>query len=159
MTAGLRLTWKLTGSGGADGAVEDRHTTAEFTASSLTDAPAEFLTAVTRLVAGATQTRAQFEAEPTAFRWTFFREGDEAWIRLLELPDGRAQEERGAEIWSGMLPVDAFARAAIRCFDDVARTYGESAYRSKWGEHFPRAELEALRDLRRRPGPTAREVR
>jgi hypothetical protein len=35
----------------------------------------------------------------------------------------------------------------IRCFDQVAEAYGESAYRGKWGEHFPRAELEALRRL------------
>ncbi|MFJ8053529.1 hypothetical protein [Streptomyces luteogriseus] len=33
--------------------------------------------------------------------------------------------------------------------DEVAQTYGESGYRGKWGEHFPRTEFEALRRLRR----------
>lgn len=31
---------------------------------------------MTRLVAGETETRAQFEAEPTACRWIFYREGE-----------------------------------------------------------------------------------
>ncbi|RAG81347.1 hypothetical protein DN069_33330 [Streptacidiphilus pinicola] len=48
--------------------------------------------------------------------------------------------------------LDTVARAVIRCFDEVSREYGESGYRGKWGEHFPRFELEALRSLWRRAG-------
>ncbi|MGW3679129.1 hypothetical protein [Streptomyces prasinus] len=42
---------------------------------------------------------------------------------------------------------DVVAVASIRCFDEVAQTHGESGYRGKWGENFPRTELEALRRL------------
>ncbi|KOV86514.1 hypothetical protein ADL01_06490 [Streptomyces sp. NRRL WC-3618] len=105
------------------------------------------MTAVGRLVAGETETRAQFEAEPTAYRWIFYREGEDIWIRVLELRDGSDHDNRGTEIWSSQLGIDQLARTVIRCFDEVAQTYGESGYRGKWGEHFPRTELETLRRL------------
>lgn len=95
------------------------------------------MTAVTRLIVGETECRAQFEAEPTAFRWIFYREGTNVWIRLLELANGSAHDNKGTEIWSTQQDIDVVARAVIHCFDEVVREYGESAYRGKWGEHFP----------------------
>ncbi|ONH26442.1 hypothetical protein BL253_24695 [Pseudofrankia asymbiotica] len=103
------------------------------------------MTAVARLVTGETKTRAQFEAEPAAFRWIFYRQGDDAWLRILELRHGRDHDNRGTELCSCPLSVDGLARAVIRCFDQVATTYGESGYYGKWDRHFPRLELEALR--------------
>ncbi|MER7407821.1 hypothetical protein ABT373_36420 [Streptomyces sp. NPDC000070] len=147
MTSGIRITWTLGAHGWADCTLEDRHARAELTASYITTAPEEFLTAVARLVAGETETRAQFEAEPTAYRWIFHREGEDAWIRVLELRHGHDHDNRGTEVWSSQLDIDQLVRAVIRCFDEVAQTYGESGYRGKWGEHFPRTELEALRRL------------
>ncbi|MGJ5875859.1 NUDIX domain-containing protein [Streptomyces griseiscabiei] len=144
---GMRITWVLGTHGWADCALEDQHAKVELTASHITSAPEEFLTAVARLLAGAAESRVQFEAEPTAYRWIFYREGDDIWIRVLELRDGSDHDNRGTEIWSSQLGINALARAVIRCFDEVAQTYGESGYRGKWGEHFPRAELEALRRL------------
>ncbi|MFB7656246.1 MULTISPECIES: hypothetical protein [unclassified Streptomyces] len=148
MTSGIRITWMLWAHGWADCILEDHHAKAELTASYITHAPEEFLTAVARLVAGETETRVQFEAEPTAYRWIFDREGEDIRIRVLELPDGSDHDTQGTEIWSGQSGVDQLARAVIRCFDEVGQTHGESGYRGKWGEHFPRTELEALRRLR-----------
>ncbi|MGC0327313.1 hypothetical protein RKD23_000303 [Streptomyces sp. SAI-170] len=102
-----------------------------------------------RLVAGETETRAQFESVPTAYRWIFWREGEDSWLRVLELRDRRDHDNRGTEIWSSQIGIDRLARAAIRCFDEVAQTYGESGCRGRWGEHCPRTELEALRRLYR----------
>lgn len=147
MTSDMRITWTLAGSGWADCTLEDRQAKVELTASYITSAPEELLTAVARLVAGETETRAQFEAEPTAYRWIFYREGEDIWIRVLELCDGSDHDNRGTETWSSQLGIDQLARTVIRCFDEVAQTYGESGYRGKWGEHFPRTELEALRRL------------
>ncbi|MFF1809600.1 hypothetical protein ACFVXW_10620 [Streptomyces sp. NPDC058251] len=143
----MRMTWTLDGHGWADCTVEDRRAKADLTASYITSAPEDLLTAVSRLVAGESETRAQFEAEPTAYRWIFYRQDDDVWIRILELEDGSDHDNKGTEIWTSQLHVDAVARAVIRCFEEVARTYGESGYRGKWGEHFPRTELEALRRL------------
>lgn len=105
------------------------------------------MTAVARLVANDTEARAQFEAEPTSYQWIFYREGENIWIRVLELRNGSDHDNRGIEIWSAQLGIDLLARAVVRCFDEVAGSYGESGYRGKWGEHFPRSELEALRRL------------
>ena len=107
--------------------------------------PEELLAAVTRLLIGESETRALFEAEPTAFRWIFSREGDAVWIRMLRLPNGRRHDRAGVEIWSTQQALDTLARSVIRCFDEVARTYGESGYHGKWGHPFPRSELETLR--------------
>lgn len=147
MTSDMRITWTLAGSGWAGCTLEDRQTKVELTTSYITSAPEEILTAVARLIAGETETRAQFEAEPTAYRWIFYRDGEDIWIRVLELRDGSDRDNRGTEIWSSQLDMDQLARTVIRCFDEVAQTYGESGYRGKWGEHFPRTELEALRRL------------
>ncbi|WP_301549315.1 hypothetical protein [Planomonospora parontospora] len=105
----------------------------------------ELLAAVARLVVGEQETRAQFEAEPTAFRWIFYRGDTDVWIRLLRLPDGSKHDKAGTEIWSSWQTVDSVAQAVIRCFDQVAHSYGESTYHAKWGHPFPRRELEALR--------------
>ncbi|MFH9670616.1 hypothetical protein ACH4LQ_36085 [Streptomyces globisporus] len=147
MTIGLRLAWRLDGHGWADCTVTDLHTAIVLTASNITSGPEEFLTALARLIAGETETRAQFEAEPTAYRWIFYREDEHVWVQILELRGGIDHDNKGTELWSSHYTIDELVRAVIRCFDDVARTYGESGYRGKWGEHFPRTELEALRRL------------
>ncbi|MDX3264569.1 hypothetical protein PV336_36110 [Streptomyces sp. MI02-2A] len=145
MSTGLRLTWTLTGHGWADCTIEAPAAKAELTASHIGNAPEDLLNAVTRLMAGASEARVQFEAEPTAFRWFFHREGDDVWLRLLELRHGGEHDNAGTQLWSGALSIDGLARAVVRCFDEVALVHGESGYRGKWGEHFPRSELEALR--------------
>lgn len=138
MTSGTRITWTLAGSVWADCTLEDHQAKVELTASYISDAPEELLTAVARLVADEAQIRVQFEAGPTAYRWIFCREGKDTWIRVLELRDGSDHDDKGTEIWSSRLTVHQLARAVIRCFDEVAQIYGESGYRGKWGEHFPR---------------------
>lgn len=145
--SGLRLTWTLTGAGWADCALEDHQGRVTLTASHLSDAPAALLTAVARLLAGAAETRAQFEAEPTAFRWIFYREGEDAWVRVLELREGVDHDARGTELWSRPVGVDELVRAVVRCFDEVERVYGVGEYRGRWGGHFPGDELRALRRL------------
>ncbi|MFE5212581.1 hypothetical protein [Streptomyces sp. NPDC056600] len=143
----LRLTWNLSGQGWADCTVSDDQGEAVVMASYITTAPEDLLTAVARLLAGQSECRAQFDAEPTAFRWIFHRDGTTVRIRLLQLARGSDQDNRGTEIWSSRQDVDVVARAVIRCFDQVVWEHGESAYRSTWGEHFPRTQLEALRTV------------
>jgi hypothetical protein len=141
----MSFTWTLSGTGWADCTVADEQAASDATASYITAAPEEILTAVARLVLGEKETRAQFEAEPTAFRWIFHREDTDVWIQLLELPDGSKHDKAGTEIWSSWQTIDTLARAVIRGFDDIAHKHGESGYHGKWGSPFPRPELEALR--------------
>jgi hypothetical protein len=144
---GMSLCWLLGGRGWADCTVADNRTEAEVTASYITAAAEDLLTAVTRIVLGETEAWVQFEAEPTAFRWRFHRGGDEVWIQLLQLPDGRLNDKAGAEIWSSLQTVDSLTRAVIRCFDEVKHQYSESGYQDTWGSPFPRQELEKLRTI------------
>ncbi|MBV8933487.1 MAG: hypothetical protein JO285_13160 [Kutzneria sp.] len=155
--ADMSVTWTFIGTGWARIIVADQRAEASVVASGFptaacTTAAEDFLTAVVRLVRSEdetrvqfNETRVQFNAEPTAFRWIFYREGNDVWIRVLRLSHGLKHDNAGTEIWSSWQTVDTLARAVIRCFDEVARTYGESGYRGKWMEHFPRSELEALR--------------
>ncbi|MFC9235092.1 hypothetical protein ACFTZK_01260 [Streptomyces decoyicus] len=137
----------LTGSGWADCTIADEERKAHLTASYISNAPEDLLKAVGRLLTGQFETRAQFEAEPTAYRWIFYRQDTTVWIRIVELSHGALHDNVGTELWSSWQPVDRLVRSVVCCFDQVADTYGESAYRGKWGEHFPRVELEALRRL------------
>ncbi|MFJ6556919.1 hypothetical protein ACIQNT_32550 [Streptomyces luteogriseus] len=95
MTSGIRITWTLGAHGWAECTLEDHQAKAELTASYITSAPEEFLTGVARLVAGETETCAQFEAEPTAYRWIFHRHGEDVRVRMLELRDGSDHDTRG----------------------------------------------------------------
>ncbi|MFD8762318.1 hypothetical protein ACFV03_25555 [Streptomyces mirabilis] len=147
MASDLSLSWRLSGRGWANCTIADHEREADLTASSISEAPEDLLNAVSRVLTGQTEVRTQFEAEPTAYRWVFYRQDTTVWIRIVELSHGELHDNAGTEVWSSWQPVDRLVRAVIRCFDQVADTYGESAYRGKWGEHFPRAELEALRRL------------
>ncbi|MGQ4432401.1 MULTISPECIES: hypothetical protein [unclassified Streptomyces] len=62
MTSGIRITWVLGTHGWAHRTLEDDHAQVELIASYISHAPEELLTAVARLVAGETETRAQSEA-------------------------------------------------------------------------------------------------
>jgi len=153
----MSFSWRLRGAGRADCTIADKNSEALATASSITAAPEELLTAVTRIVVGETDTHAQFEAEPAAYRWRFQRDDDDrVWVQLLQLPDGRCHDEAGTEIWSSCQTIGALARAIIPPFDEVAHTHGESGYQDKWRSPFPRDELEKLRQAwrqARQPAP------
>jgi hypothetical protein len=142
----VRITWTLTGVGWAEVRVGDDRAEAALTASYVSgEAAQELLLAVCRLAAGSAEARAQFEAEPAAFRWIFTRDGDQAHVRVLRLPDGDLHDSAGTEIWGTVQPVDTVVRAVVRCFDEVFSTYGGSTYEASWRSPFPREELERLR--------------
>jgi hypothetical protein len=143
--AGITLTWALEHHGWALCVVADEHAEAEAIVSYVTGGPEQLLNAVARLVHGADETRAEFEAEPDVYRWIFRRTGGEATIRLLHVPDHALPYEAGETIWSSRQPVDTLARVVIRAFDAVATAHGEAGYEAAWGRAFPRFDLDALR--------------
>ena len=136
--------------------MSDGESTFEALASYVTDAPEGFITAVARLVLGEPTTRAEFEAEPTAYRWIFQRNGDDVDIRLLELESRRLPDGVGLAVWSSLQTIDALARAVVRAFDAVVTEHGVDGYQAMWGRPFPDIELNALRSAWR---TTRRRVR
>jgi hypothetical protein len=143
--AKMSVTWTLTGTGWADFTVADEHAEASGTVSYITATPEDLLTAVARLTLGEKEIRVQLEAEPTVFRWIFYRAYSDVWVQVLELANGGKPDKAGTEIWSSWQTTDTVARAFIRAFDEVAHKYGESGYHGRWRSPFPRFELEALR--------------
>jgi hypothetical protein len=154
VVAGMSFTWTLGGHGWADCTVADSQAQAQATASYISAAPEELLTAVTRLITGEKETRAELEAEPTVFRWVFYREGEDVWIRLLQLADPSKHDKAGTEIWSSWQTTDSLSKAIIEGFDEVVSKYGESGYHARWGSPFPRTELQALRSAWRERHPS-----
>lgn len=143
----LRLDWTVGTAGWADCVIADQDAEVTVESSYITAAPEELLTAVARLMTGESETRADFEAEPTRIRWIFHRDSKDVRIRILQLPHRRSGDPAGIEIWASQQPLEVLVRTVIRCFDKVAETYGESEYHSRWRRRFPRPELEALRTL------------
>ncbi|WP_216216903.1 hypothetical protein [Amycolatopsis aidingensis] len=123
----------------------DEHTSAEAVASYVTGGPEQLLRAVARIILYETDTRAEFEAEPTVYRWFFHRRANTVAIRLVQAADSETPEHAGRLIWQSQQPTTALARAVIRAFDTVVDDLGEVGYQTQWGRPFPRHELEALR--------------
>ena len=145
--AGLSFTWTLQfdAVGWAVCTIADGHGQAEASASDVTGGPEYLLRAITSLVRGAAEARAEFEAEGPAFRWFFRRDGTDAEIRLVEAPDSRCPDSEGFVIWSGRHSVYALAGAIVDGFDRARSELGEDAYRAQWGRAFPHADVQALR--------------
>jgi hypothetical protein len=144
----MTLCWTLEGHGWAVCTVSDHTTQAVTVASYVTDGPEALLTAVARIVIGATEARAEFEAEPTAYRWIFHRDGEYVTIHLLEVPARRLPDGSGIEIWLSRQRLDVLARVVVRAFDAVETEHGEAGYQATWGRPFPRSELNVLRSAR-----------
>jgi hypothetical protein len=143
--AALSLTWTLPGAGWANCHIEDPHGQADIIASYISPAPEELISAVARLVLGATEQRVQFNAEPTIYRWIFNQDRRQVHIRVFALPDETFPDAAGTLAWTSRQPVDTLARATVRAFDQVEQEHGEAGYLEQWRSPFPRQELEALR--------------
>jgi hypothetical protein len=152
----LRMEWTVTTGGWADCLLADQDAEAAVEASCVSEAPEELLTAVARVLSAESEARADFPGEPVGFRWILHRDGEYVAIRILQLPDRHAGDLNGTEVWTSRQPVDVLARTVIRCFDNVAATYGESEYHRRWRHPFPRFQLEALRTLWRAAPPASR---
>lgn len=139
------FTWTLREHGWALCAVTDDEARAEVAVSSVTSGPEQLLAAVTQLVLGAVASRAEFEAEPTVYRWFFQRKETDVGIRLLEAADRRMPDDAGELIWCGRQTVTTLARTIVRAFDSVVDELGQVGYESRWGRPFPARELAALR--------------
>jgi hypothetical protein len=143
--AQMSLTWTLPSHGWASCTVSDSHAQAHALVSYVIDGPEQLLTAVANVVLGAADARAEFEAEPTVYRWIFQRHGTDVDIRLLEVPSARQPDDAGTVIWTCSQTIDALARAVVRAFDAVTAEHGQDGYETTWGRPFPSIELNALR--------------
>ncbi|MEV6448105.1 hypothetical protein [Amycolatopsis sp. NPDC051716] len=146
----MRLTWTIQHHGWALCFVEDEHAGAEAFASYVTDGPEQLLKAVARVILHETHTKAEFEAEPTVYRWFFHRGTNTVTIRLLEAADRKTPEHEGKLLWQSEQPTTTLAKTVLRAFDTLSDDLGETVYQTRWGRPFPRHDLEGLRTAWRR---------
>jgi hypothetical protein len=123
--------------------VADQNANVLVHASDVTAGPECLLRAVTQLVQGADQARAEFEAVHAAYRWIFRRDVTMIRIRLLRLAGRGNPDDAGVLIWTSGQRIDVLAEAITRGFGQVIQKLGEKGYRSRWMRPFPHADLEA----------------
>lgn len=146
MKASLSFAWTVSGSGWADCAVADRAGDVEIVVSHLSDAPAELIVAVTRVVRGSTAgVKVMFEAEPNGYLWEFDRDGTEVDMRIVAYADSALRNRPGDVLWESRQPVETLARCVVRGFDRAVADLGEDRWQGQWRRPFPGTELEALR--------------
>jgi hypothetical protein len=146
----MTLRWTLAGHGWIRCVVADRHSQAEAIVSDITDGIEQLLHAVASLCYDERPVRAEFEAEPTVYRWIFHRRGAEVDIRLLEVADHQLPDHAGTTIWASRQSIDGLARTVVRSFDQLRTDHSDDSYQAQWGRPFPHGKLDALRTAWRR---------
>jgi hypothetical protein len=82
------FSYRLIGSGWAEASIADERSSVEMTASYLTDALADLLSALAALKRGDSDSeRFSWDGEPAEYRWLLRREGDEVDVSILWFHD------------------------------------------------------------------------
>lgn len=147
----VSFAYDLVGSGWAECtiAIDEQHAT--ITASYLSDAFGDLLSAVIRIVEGQPEATASFAEEPGEYRWRIFRkEPDRLLIRILEFPQlwGDRPDEEGQILFEAECRLRTFAGAVQSESQRLLEKHGTDGYLGTWHQHeFPLEKQERLRQL------------
>jgi hypothetical protein len=150
MPGGVEFSFRLTGTGWAEGRIAVGDSFATPTASYLSDALGDLIRAVRALLEGAEDARASWEEEPGEYRWVFQRSGSEVRMRLLAFPDvyDDGPDEDGQALLDVTCLVTDLALAVASGAQRVLDQLGPDEYQQRWVEHpFPTDDLTALERL------------
>lgn len=155
MTADLRFSWELSGSGWATVRIADSVAEHKEDVSYCTDALADLLHAVAGLYGGSAMQRVSFDLEPAEVRWRLRRRGEGVDLAIYRFPDMAsswdAPDSDGTLVWSSAQPRSTLGHAVMEAAETVLRLHGEDGYRKKWVLYpFPVSALQDLRRLHRR---------
>lgn len=152
----VTFTYELTGTGWADCEFQVNGHTVTLTASYLTDALEDLVSAVVALMLGHPRAVATFTEEPGQYRWILEAQpGDTVRIRVLEYLSGWGDvpDERGRVMLDDVSPVADLGAAVLGGADAVLARYGAQGYHERWVQHeYPRQKVEHLRTLVREHG-------
>lgn len=147
----IEFRYQLTGTGWADCTliVGDSHVTV--TASYLSDALRDLVSAVCRILEADAEATAVFAEEPGEYRWRLNRL-DEDFVRIviLEFDDlwSDNQDSDGKAIFDVHCRLRSFAGAVYDGCKRLLAANGHDGYKEKWHSHdFPDFEFEELRRL------------
>jgi hypothetical protein len=151
----LGFFYFLTGSGCAAACIADTTSSANLTASYLSDALANLLEAVISLASGAVHATCVWDEEPGQYRWTFDRVGAAIHLRITAFdfpydPDGNETLEEGLEfpVFETAIEFRELERSVANAAKEVLDYYGELQYAQMWVMYpFPTALLERLQSL------------
>tara|TARA_R110002111_G_C5979336_1_gene370953 strand:+ start:1299 stop:1802 length:504 start_codon:yes stop_codon:yes gene_type:complete len=154
----FKLDYKLPSYGCARCEIELGTQQAIVTASFLSDALGQLVTATLQLRQGSYMSFASFDEEPGEFRWVFnfhkIPDDDVAGIRVRiykfdDLWSCKPTNE-GTKILDGMVQIKNFYRSMLDMIENVFAEYGEAGYREKWNgqDHgFPTTTYNELARL------------
>jgi hypothetical protein len=147
----VSFAYHLVGSGWAECTitVDEQHAT--LTASYLSDALGNLLSAVLRMVEGQPEATASFDEEPGEYRWRFFhKEPDRLLVRILAFPQlwGDQTDIEGEVVFEAECRLSTFAGSVLSGSQRLLEKHGPEGYLGLWHQHeFPLAKLNELRQL------------
>ncbi len=147
----LAIDYRLSGTGWAECTLSDESSSCELTASYLSDALHNLVTAATAVLSGFLQVTFRFDEEPGEYRWVIYsprvneiqieiREFDELW--------GNQSNSEGRLLFNTLCLPETFAKAVLAAAEQLLEKHGEAGYLEQWTEHpFPAKQLAVLNDL------------
>ncbi|MEK7832802.1 MAG: hypothetical protein AAB401_17045, partial [Acidobacteriota bacterium] len=147
----LSISYKLTGSGWAECALEIDEQGIVTTASYLSHALERLLESVVELLRGQPEATASFDEEPGEYRWRFKRIDEQTIsIRILWFNKlwGREPDEKGKLVFEATCRLRTFAGAVLSASQQLFAEHGIEGYKEKWVEHdFPLKLQDELKRL------------
>lgn len=129
------VDYRLTGSGWSSCAVELYGQSCVITASYLSDALRDLVSATNHVLGGGQEARFRFEEEPGEYRWILSPTRDGGLlVKILEFPQarGRRPDSDGETVIEATCPAKLFGEAVLLSLNRILDEYGLHGYREKW---------------------------
>ena len=139
----IKFTCDLTGVGWTKAIISSEGQEAEITASYLSDALGELVSAIVKLLNGSLEKFVVWEEEPGEYRWIFTQDKQ----LKIEIYWNPMNGEKEKTIFSTITTVKEFAQQVEKQFEKFLNEYGEDGYENEWGFKFPSSEYRQLKNL------------
>jgi len=153
----VEISYQLVGTGWSECTVRVNGAHATVSASYLSNALEDLVTAVTAALRGHPRPTASFAEEPGEYRWVFEPTPDgQVRVRILEFQElwGDRPDQEGKEIFSAQCRLRTFAGALLSELQRLEQTHGLKGYQERWVEHeFPKERMAELEGLLKTPRP------
>ena len=147
----MKLEYEITGAGWADATIHGKDSSANVSASYLSDALGNFARGILAVLHDTGEARFSFDEEPGEFRWIFKKIEDSKYrLTILEFHElwGNKPDIKGKKVFEETCSSHEFGMMALKALEDVLYHHGEKGYKEKWIEHeFPMSELNQIREI------------
>jgi hypothetical protein len=137
----ISIYYRLTGTGWSECTINDGNNSVLITASYLSDALGNLLSAVLKLIHGEKKVKTSFDEEPGEYRWVFeISSTNMVNLTLLQFDElwGNKPDRNGKKIFQTECTLEDLVLAIFEASDRVLEEYGEKGYLKKWIEYkFP----------------------